>query len=179
MNVPDTTIACDHLEEVVPPLELLGRSYFVSTPRTPDGVTRHVVRLLAVSNDTVLIFDPPAIHPSVSLAARETLELDINKDFEVSSSQPFAVAQFMVGHGSGSRPNDGKGVGQGDPSQSVSVPKNRFLKDYTFATPQGYANITLNVAMCVRSEIAKLKYGAVNRNSNTMALAAAASREGP
>jgi hypothetical protein len=144
-SIPDDTIACDHLEELVPPTELAGRNYLVTTPSTPKGATRHIVRVLGLEDATDLTFEPPEAHGSATLAKNEVLQIDTSVDFQVSSSKPFLVMQFMIGHGGGTTPMAGEGVGDGDPSQSLTVPRSRHLKSYFFSTPSGFGDIKLNV----------------------------------
>jgi hypothetical protein len=144
-NVPDDTVACDHLEEFVPPTDVLGRDYLVATPVTPSGNRRHLVRLFAVEDNTAVTFEPPEVHNSVNLSSGESLELDISEDFGVASTKPIGISQFLLGHGGGSSPTQGPGVGDGDPSQSTCVARSRYLKSYVFATPPGFVGVMLNV----------------------------------
>lgn len=164
VNVPDDTVACDHIEEFVPPTELLGRDYLVSTPSTKIGDTRHIVRILALAADTSLKFEPTDVHSSVTLGEQETLEIDTARDFQVTSTKTFGVTQYMVGHGGGAPPTGGAGVGEGDPSQSLTVPRSRYLKDYVFATPKGFDNLTLNV---IAPSGATVKLNGVARDPKT------------
>jgi len=145
VNVPDNTAACDHLEEIVPPADTLGRDYVLAAPKTPGGSTRRLVRLHGIEDATMISFEPPDEHEAVTLSAGETLEIDSGNDFKVSSTKAFGVTQFLMGHGGGSPPFDGTGVGDGDPSQTISVPRSRYLKSYAFATPKGYDSVAVNV----------------------------------
>lgn len=145
VNIPDDTAACDHIEEIVPPADTLGRDYLIAAPKTPGGSTRRLVRLHGIEDATLISFEPPQEHEAVTLSAGETLEVDSENDFKVSSTKAFGVTQFLVGHGGGSPPFDGTGVGDGDPSQTVSVPRSRYLKSYAFATPKGFDYVAVNV----------------------------------
>jgi hypothetical protein len=145
VNVPDDTVACDHLEEIVVPRNAFGTAYVVATPLTPGGVSRHLIRAHALEDDTALSFDPPSVHGPVTLRQGESVEVETDRDAFVTCTRPFALTQYLLGHGGGAAPNDGKGAGQGDPSQSFAVPQAGYLKDYVFATPPGFPSQVLAV----------------------------------
>ncbi len=145
VNIPNDTAACDHIEETATPADALGRDYLLAAPSTPNGNTRRIVRIHSIEDTTSLTFEPPSVHATVTLAAGETLDVDSKLDFEVSSAKVFGVTQYMVGRGGGALPYDGAGVGDGDPSQSVSIARSRYLEKYAFATPLGFDDIAINV----------------------------------
>jgi hypothetical protein len=148
-NVPNETVACDHLEESVLPAETLGTSYAVTVPRTPKGVPdtphggRHLVRIHSVSGDTSLTFDPPSISADTVANEGKALELaGIVEDFTVTGDRPFAVTHYMYGQGEAGDP---EGVGEGDPSQSIAIPTAQFRASYTFVAPASFDATYVNV----------------------------------
>lgn len=137
-NVPaPETQACDHLEEVVLPIETLGREYLVAVPAPPGGPNKnaqHTLRIAAVEDDTTIVFDPP-IHEPVTLSANSApLEIRYIRDaVHVMGTKPLLVAQFM--HGTDANADDGV---RGDPAQSMAIPSGQYRNEYTFLAPDNY-----------------------------------------
>jgi hypothetical protein len=136
-QMPIGRVACDHLEEQLFPLEVLGREYVVSRLRDRASVI-HVTRIVAPLNNTVVRFDPPSIYPPVQLNAREVLDIQSDVSFRISSSSPVAVAQFMVGQGP-------TGNISGDPAMVMEVPSQQFRSRYDFLVPDTYERNFLDV----------------------------------
>ena len=150
-TIPDSLVACDHLEETVLPAETFGKEYALSVPRTPTALPgtsnggRHVVRIHGVHDGTTLTFDPPGISNEVAVARGEVIELEgVEEDFVVTGNQAFAVTHYMIGEGNPNTPDDG-GAGAGDPSQSIAIPSEQFRKDYTFVAPVTFDVAFVNV----------------------------------
>jgi len=150
-TIPNSLIACDHLEEIVLPSETLGREYAVTVPKTPSGLPgtphdgRHLVRIHGVHDGTALTFLPASISSDTKIDRGDTIEIaNVEEDFVVTGSAAFAITHYMIGQGDPSKPADG-GAGAGDPSQSISIPVEQFRKDYTFVAPQSYDVSFVNV----------------------------------
>ena len=63
-NVPDPdTGACDHLEEAMFPTQILGKDYVVSYPGAVASESPHVLRILAVKQNTHVEFEPAIAEP--------------------------------------------------------------------------------------------------------------------
>ena len=162
VNIPDTAPTCDHVEEWVPPLSMLGKRYLVSSPTTPSGRGRYVVRVHGLTEGTVVTFDPSTVHKPVTLTAGETLEMEVEptlegdgfpSDFLVTSDQVFAITQYMVGHGVQPYVPDIPGADMSDPSQTVLVPTSRFVKSYALALPPGFDEHRITIAASTGSEV--------------------------
>jgi hypothetical protein len=142
--IPDGIHASDHIEEVALPAEALGRDYIVSVPTTPLGKRIQTVRLQPSHDPVTLHFDPPDIHPSVTVQTYEALEIvGVDRDFRVYGDGPFVASQFM--HGEGVGPQQDGAAGAGDPSQGLAVPTAQFRTQYVFLAPNSYDQNYVNV----------------------------------
>ncbi|MCC6644331.1 MAG: IgGFc-binding protein [Polyangiaceae bacterium] len=133
-NVPADRVACDHLEESVPPAETLGRRYFVTAPSGPGGASMgHVVRLHGNVDGTKLTY--PGFDPGgpATIDAGVTVDLGVvPADFEIVGDHEFLVASYQLGAG----PTTGDQLG--DPSQSLAVTVEQFRTRYVFLAPDDY-----------------------------------------
>lgn len=141
---PATEAACDHLEEVMLPLETLGTDYLVVPPNMTGILTgyrltapAHFVRIVGTKASTTLTYQPtPTV---ISGTASTTVGLGGVVTFETST--PFhltstnAVAVSMVMEGS---QNYGGGALNGDPGMSVAVGTQQFRNNYAFTAPNNY-----------------------------------------
>jgi hypothetical protein len=127
-NVPQSRVACDHLEEQVLPVEALGRDYVIAALR--DREVGSLVRMVAANNDTLVRFDPANVAPALRMRAGEVVELVAAGTFRVSASKPILVAQFMMGQGSGQ--------GAGDPAMVYEVPVQQYRDRYDVLVPETY-----------------------------------------
>ena len=144
-QIPTTAPACDHLEQSVFPAETLGKQYFVPTPTGPFGdPVGHVVRLYGNVDGTTLTYAPsvPAACPT-TLSAGEVADCGIvTTDFQVTGSNEFAVASFMLG-GSIVDPNGGLG----DPSESLIASVEQYRTKYVFLAPNDYEVNAIDVVI--------------------------------
>jgi hypothetical protein len=136
-NVPEPlTDACDHLEQVMLPSEVLGSDYLVTMPG--DLPEELVVRVAAIRAGTHIEFDPP-VAPATTLGPSEPpLELRATTDFRVTSDEPVSVTAFQLGQGAVSG-------GVGDPSMTVAVPSEQFRKQYLFVASTTFDENWINV----------------------------------
>lgn len=158
-TIPDSLIACDHLEESVLPAETLGRQYALTVPKTPAGLPgtphggRHLVRIHGVHDGTTLTFTPASISSKTTLERGEVIEIaGVEEDFVVTGNAAFAVTHYMIGQGDPNKPADG-GAGAGDPSQSMAIPVEQFRKDYTFVAPESFDVGFVNVVAAVGTAV--------------------------
>jgi len=133
-QMPHGTVACDHLEESVMPVETLGKHYFVTRPTGPDGsAVRHLVRIYGNVDGTQLTYpngNPGG--PSV-IDAGQMVELpNVGQDFEIIADNEILVASFQ--HGAG--PLSGGRLG--DPSLSFMASVEQYRKTYVFLAPDDY-----------------------------------------
>ncbi len=138
-NVPQSRPACDHLEEQVAPLETLGRDFVVSPLIDRPGVAS-VVRVVSPFEGATLRFDPPTVHRSVQLAARQVLQFQTAVGFHMTSSRPVLVAQIMAGQGESS-------AAAGDPAMVYEVPSQQFRDRYDLLVPDTYTSNFLGVVV--------------------------------
>ncbi|MCB9748861.1 MAG: hypothetical protein H6713_02515 [Myxococcales bacterium] len=134
-NVPINVTACDHLEESMFPIETLAKEYIVVPPvQSPNDALEkaQMVRVIAVEDDTQLVFEPDQGVNTNLANAGDWVEISttINK-FKVSSAKKILVAQYMVGQ-------DG-GYGTSDPAMLLAVSTEQFRDNYLFHAPIGWS----------------------------------------
>lgn len=136
IDQPETSAACDHVEESIFPAETLGKHYIVTVPTGPLGTAvGHIVRIFGNVNGTTLTYSPqkPAQCPT-SINAGQVVDCgQVAQDFEVKGNNEFAVASFQLG-GTIVDPMGGKG----DPSQSFAVAVEQYRGTYIFLAPSDY-----------------------------------------
>jgi hypothetical protein len=134
-NVPDDSFGyCDHLEEVMLPVDAMGVTYAVNAPAVttiPDG-KEEVVRILATQPNTTLTYDPPQAGAPTTIAnAGGYVELlRTPASFVVTANAKILVSQIMEGSTAGG--------GTGDPAMSLAVPVEQFRNQYLFHAPTNY-----------------------------------------
>lgn len=129
--VPFDTVACDHLEESIPPLRTWDTRTIASRPHT-DQTTAHVLRVVSGGDRNEISFDPP-IRAPVTLARGEFVELRAAQPVMVRGRDRLLVVQYLVGQGA-------TGLRYvGDPSMSIGVPVAQFRTSYNFLTPSTYS----------------------------------------
>src|SRR5690606_27259126 len=79
--VPYNKFACDHLEEVIFPLESWGSETIVSLTQAPMGRTEpNVVRIISGADANTITFDPPTVGGgSVTLNRGQVAEFETNQ----------------------------------------------------------------------------------------------------
>jgi hypothetical protein len=133
--VPDDNWGyCDHLEEVMLPVDALATDYIITAPAVvsiPQG-KEEVVRILATEADTTLVYDPPLPGaPTVIPDAGGWIEIARQAaSFRVIANHKILVAQFMEGSTVAGN--------TGDPSMTLAVPIDQFRSDYLFHAPINY-----------------------------------------
>jgi hypothetical protein len=145
IEVPEGTLACDHLEQSVFPAETLGKRYFVTAPTGPNKVAvQRDVRLYGNVDGTMLTYAPsaPGDCPA-TLNAGQVADCGlVSGDFEVTGTNEFAVGSFMLG----GTLVDTAGV-LGDPSESLMASVEQYRTKYVFLAPYDYEENFVDVVM--------------------------------
>lgn len=137
--VPYYEWACDHLEEMMVPLETWGSTLAVSAPTYPGGFARAPtrVRIISVTDGNLLRFDPEVV-PDQFIDKGDILEFETSEHFVVTAAAPVLVTQTMLGQ-------QALGADQGDPAMGVAVPSSQWRDQYDFLTPDSYVWNHINV----------------------------------
>jgi hypothetical protein len=158
-NVPlAITGYCDHLEQGLFPVEVLGTDYLVAFPTAVGGDSPHVIRVAAVYPGTRVTFDPPIAQETMLGPDDAPIQLaNVTADVRIRGDKALLVAQYM--QGSSSVPS-----GSGDPSMSLAIPTAQFRTSYIFLASSTYdanfvnvlaptgADVTLDGAPVAKSE---------------------------
>ncbi len=148
-NVPDSIVACDHLEESMFPVDTLGTHYVVNAPAVtsiPNGKVQ-VVRIIATGTNTTLTYDPPQPGAPTTIAqAGDFVEISGNANsFQITSDQKIMVVQYMEGQAAGGN--------TGDPAMTLAVPVEQFRTQYLFHAPTNYESNYVDVTAPVGATV--------------------------
>ena len=149
-TIPSNVQACDRLEEQVPGMRFLGKTFVASrTPVRgvgPDNKTDDVVwQLYAAEDDTtVSISASPGVtgltFESMVLGRGESVDLLVSGaeqqpgDFYIVSDKPISAMQYMTGL---KDPYDSYTGGLGDPAMVYVSPTEQFFQPYGIQTFPG------------------------------------------
>jgi len=127
-NIPDGAGYCDHLEDVMLPVDTLGGNYFINAPAVttiPNGKVEEV-RIVATEADTSLTYDPPQAGAPTTIANPGDFVLVSQSaaSYKLTANHKVLVAQFMEG--------STVAGGTGDPSMALAVPVEQFRTQYLF-----------------------------------------------
>lgn len=137
-NMPCASVACDHLEEQLFPIETWGNNYLVSGLRERGAAEPSVVRILSRTAANALTFTGIATPAGCAmLNAGQFCEFEAVPDFQVRGTASLLIAQFMVGQG--------RFNGVGDPAMVLEVPTQQFRSDYVFNVPASYTQNFLTI----------------------------------
>ena len=139
--VPFDRMACDHLEEMMFPLETWGNDFVMTAPSHPQGtgVVPTMYRVLAMAPGTTVAFEP-AVHPTTALGAGELLQFESDQDFRITSGdEQIYVTQTMMGQDYFTSSDSG------DPAMGSGVPVFQARSVYTFLTPDTYTYNFVNI----------------------------------
>lgn len=138
--------ACDHIEEIMLPVEAWGEDILVSAseaiacqPRVPN-----MVRVLASRDDTRVSFAPATAHEPVTLDEGDFVDFEIENDVRVSASDAILVGQYLLGQ-------DYEGIGssgsfaKGDPSMSLGIPLAQWRDRYSILSPETITDNYVNI----------------------------------
>jgi len=154
----DGSCCADHLEQQLFPVEAWGTRYFaVHSP--PRGTEPDYWKVVASANGTQIFTTPPIPGlDGVTLNRGESVEVNTVESFEIESTQPILVGQFLV-----SQQTAGIATTIGDPAFALSVPTNQFRSDYQVLTPENYRR---DYATVIRPVGARVTLNGANLDSS-------------
>jgi len=131
--VPHTARACDHLEEMLFPLETWGTETVVAAPMFPgrdDAKTASMLRVLSAVDGNTIRFTPPVL-PDTVVDAGQTIEVTTSDDVHIAGDGPFVATQFLLGQ---------RALFStiGDPAMGTGIPLQQWRDEYDFLTPDTY-----------------------------------------
>jgi len=158
-NVPVDQGACDHVEEMLLPIETWGTDYIAVMPkmrntdlasaennermyyRVVSSANTNRIQVLprpgdvAVPHDTAATPCQPATDGSFVLDEGQYCEFGSRDNFKFTADSPILVAALFAGQQA-----TGLGWGEhaGDPSLTQLVPVDQYRRDYSFLTPDTY-----------------------------------------
>ena len=139
--IPENTGYCDHIEESIPPLEAVGKDYFVTVPliNPPASTKARMVRIVATEANTALTYDPPVPGAPAMLAnAGDVATVNATSgDFRISSEQKILVSEYMQGQAAGGN--------KGDPAMTLAVPVEQYRTSYLVHAPTNYTDSLANI----------------------------------
>jgi hypothetical protein len=139
--MPFNSWACDHLEEMMFPLETWGNDFIMTAPEHPQGtgVVQTMYRVLAQEDGTAVTFEPE-VYGNSNLARGEFLEFQTDQDFRVSSGdKQIYVTQALMGQ------DFFENSDSGDPAMGSGIPVFQSRSVYTFLTPDTYTYNFVNI----------------------------------
>ena len=132
-QVPVGASFCDHLEEQIPPRELLRTQVVVPVPFNAIATPKHFVKVTATTDGTTLSYDPVIAGAGTTLSAGQSSTFEATAAFQVTATAPILVTTYMEG---------GQQFGgsdlAGDPAMSVATPTDQFRTAYDFLAPANY-----------------------------------------
>ena len=140
--MPYNAWACDHLEEMMFPLETWGNDFIMTAPEHPQGtgVVPTMYRVLAQEDGTTVTFVPEDVYGNTTLNKGEFLEFQTDQDFRVSSGEKqIYVTQTMMGEDYFTSSDSG------DPAMGSGIPVFQSRSVYTFLTPDTYTYNFVNI----------------------------------
>lgn len=136
-NIPASTPACDHIEEVMFPVNTLGKTYVTSSPQALSAAAPYIVRIVAIEDDTAVSYAPAISGAATELAqAGDFIQFQTTQDVGITSDKRVLVMQYMLGADL---------VGTGDPAMALAAPIEQWRRDYLFHAPINYATNYVNV----------------------------------
>lgn len=142
--IPANEAACDHMEEVMFPVETLGTDYLVVPPNMTGilsgqrlSAPTHFVRIVGTKANTTLTYQPsPTVisgTASTSVGLGGVVTFETTTPFHLTSTNAVLVSMYMEGS-----QNYGGGTLNGDPGMSVAVGTQQFRNTYAFTAPNNY-----------------------------------------
>ncbi|MFV8753778.1 IgGFc-binding protein [Nannocystaceae bacterium ST9] len=129
VNIPANVTYCDHIEELMLPLEYWGEQY-VGAHAPQRGNEDYWWRIYSGDDAVTITTDPPQPGTPALLDRGEFIEFSTQQSFIATADGPFLPVQYLEGQ-------DG-GAGTGDPASYQMVPTEQFLPRYVFVTGTGY-----------------------------------------
>lgn len=139
MYVPVNVTACDHGEQMVPPVRALGSEY-VAVMHKPRTNEPSLWRMIGAVDGTTLTYSS-AVGGPVTLAQGEVVEFVTATPFVVESQDkdhPFILFNLMVGGAF-----QAGLAGYGDADSVISVPPEQYMSTYVFFADPTYPETSL------------------------------------
>jgi hypothetical protein len=138
--VPFNRRACDHLEEVMQPLDAWGRDVTVTLADQADcsDATPNMIRVVAGRDDTHVRFQPE-IHAPITLDKGEVFEAEITEDVRITGSAGISVAHLLLGQEYHGR-DKASSFAKGDPSLALAIPSEQWRARYSILSPETFTN---------------------------------------
>ena len=138
-NMPFDKVACDHLEEMVMPVETWGTQVVMSAPAHPSGTGKAQAsyRVMSHTDGNTISFSS-SVSSNMVLNAGDHLDFQTDQDFLVSSQGPILVTQHLLGQ-------QALGAQSGDPAMGTGIPARQYRADYSLLTPSTFTSNYLNV----------------------------------
>jgi hypothetical protein len=141
MNMPVDTSACDHGEQMVPPVHALGSRYVgvMYRPRSASEASTFW-RVVGTADGTQLSWTPDVGGPK-TLNKGQVVMFQTGTPFVVASQDndhPFVLGQYMT-----SSAFVTGGTGYGDPDFVLGVPPEQYLSRYVFFADPSYPETNL------------------------------------
>jgi hypothetical protein len=142
-NMPLANPSCDHLEEMMQPVETWGRQFVMTAVAHPDtGMAAPTMyRVVALNDGTDVTFDPAVTAP-VTLDAGQIVEFATTDNFLVQATGPISAYQYME---SCTALGTAYGSLDGDPSMGSGIPLRQARTSYVFLVPDTYQQNWVNV----------------------------------
>lgn len=136
--IPPSYGYCDHIEEVMFPLETLRNDYVVVPPNNTNGTPKHFVRIVGTVANTALTYQPAVGGAPATLNAGQVGLFETTQAFRVTAlsnnvAAPILVGTYMEGETRFTTSNTA-----GDPAMSAAVATPQYRKQYAFTAPPNY-----------------------------------------
>ena len=129
VNVPAGVTFCDHIEELMIPVEYWGTEYVAAHAPT-RGSESYWWRVYSGGDGTMIDTNPVQPGFPVTLDRGEYIEFSTDESFLIDGDGAFMPVQYLEGQDAG--------AGTGDPAMYQMVPVEQFLPRYVFVTGTGY-----------------------------------------
>ena len=149
--IPQNIGYCDHIEEVIFPLETLRTDYLVVPPYNSLGTPRAYVKIVATTANTTLTYDPNVGGPASLANPGSVATFLTSTPFRVTANaaHPIIIGMYMLGEDNFQAFNPASG----DPAMSAAVAIEQYRKDYSFFSPPNYAQNWVTVTALMNSAI--------------------------
>jgi hypothetical protein len=143
-----STPFCDHLEEQLQPLRTWGNHHIISAFFLRTEADQQMVRILAHNDRTLVQTDPPQNGASsFRLDAGQYVDIQTAQDFEVITTEPVLIGQYIRGVGTVGEGN------LGDPAMLMAVPSVQWRTNYDILVPVNYQADFLNIIATEDAEV--------------------------
>jgi IgGFc binding protein len=144
-NVPYNFRACDHLEELLFPLETWGSHFFVGLTHPVEELTAETnsVKIVSGADRDIDVTIEPSMHHTITLSPGEFFEFlpPSGNHLEITATGPILVGKFTVGQRYWTQSQ----TTSGDPAFGLVIPVEQFRTSYSFTTPPSMTMNYVNV----------------------------------